>query len=43
MTVPVSDDVYVGGDTGFRDYHRCNGRQLRELGERPNSSNDDHQ
>ncbi|MCW1888827.1 hypothetical protein OK016_00065 [Vibrio chagasii] len=42
-TVPASDDVYVGGDTA-RDYHRCNGRQSRELlVKRPNSSNDDHQ
>ncbi|MCW1888847.1 hypothetical protein OK016_00165 [Vibrio chagasii] len=34
------DDVYVGGDTRFpRLSPGCNGRQLRELGERPNSSN----
>ncbi|MCW1888856.1 hypothetical protein OK016_00210 [Vibrio chagasii] len=37
-TVPASDDVYVGGDTASADYHRCNGRQLRELAKDPTAA-----
>ncbi|MCW1888841.1 hypothetical protein OK016_00135 [Vibrio chagasii] len=42
-TVPASDDVYVGGVTWLPRLSLMQRAATRELGERPNSSNDDHQ
>ncbi|MCW1888858.1 hypothetical protein OK016_00220 [Vibrio chagasii] len=40
--VPVSDDVYVGGDTASATITDAT-RNFESLVKRPNSSNDDHQ